>query len=195
MGDFKNLQRNMMWEFENKQEIPEKVLQVAQEMFNGLEEKYKQLDCNSGDIKKYMQSNLDELIVKLQTGIGNRRKDEQFEEIQNFLSYAEQKNNKEEIIEKLGEISNNQANNIRVTLNTIDQIEAALKNVQAKQNKILNEKRKFSKEQINKINSEAIDVITDLRNKNENKVYNCFKIDNIELRNELLQAYEGFIGQ
>lgn len=195
MENLEQLQRNMMWIFENKQEIPLEVLQVAQGMFNGLEEKYEQLGCNNEEIQQYMQNNLDGLIDGLQAGIGNRRKDEQFEEIQNFLSYANKKASQEEIPEKIGEISSNQAKNIRVTLNTIDKIEESLKNIQAKQNKILYEKRKFTGEQINKINEEALKCIADLRNQNENKVYNCFQVDNVELRNELLQAYEEYTGQ
>jgi len=192
MGDLKKLQRDMMWAFENQQEIPTEVLQVAQDMFNELEERYEQLGCNNREIKQYMEDNLEKLIVELQSGIGNRRKDEQFEGIQKFLSYEEK--NKGEVVGRLEEISNNNANNARVTLNTIDQIEGTLRDIQKMQNQILNQKRKFSGEQINKINGEALELIRELRNKSENKVYNCFQIDNFELRNELLQAYKEYKG-
>ena len=43
MENLEQLQRNMMWIFENKQEIPLEVLQVAQGMFNGLEEKFDEM--------------------------------------------------------------------------------------------------------------------------------------------------------
>ena len=193
MGDIKKLQRDMMWAFENQQEIPTEVLQVAQDMFNKLEEKYEQLGCNNREIKQYMEDNLEKLIVELQSGIGNRRKDEQFEGIQKFLSYEEK--NKGEVVGRLEEISNNNVNNARETLNTIDKIEGSLRDIQKMQNQILNQNRKFSGEQINKINGEAHELIRDLRNKSENKVYNCFQIDNFQLRNELLQAYKEYKGE
>ena len=193
MGDIKKLQRDMMWAFENQQEIPTEVLQVAQDMFNRLEEKYEQLGCKSLEIKQYMQGNLEKLVVELQDGIGNRRKDEQFEGIQKFLAYEKQ--NKGEAAGKFEEISNNNSNNIRVTLNTIYKIEYALRDIQKMQNQILSQKRKFSGEQIEQINGEAHELISELRNKSENKVYNCFQIDNFQLRNELLQAYEDYKGE
>ena len=66
MGDLKKLQRDMMWAFENGQEIPTEVLQVAQDMFNELEEKYEQLGCSSVEIKQYMQHDWKYMYFELQ---------------------------------------------------------------------------------------------------------------------------------
>lgn len=194
MENFEKLKRNMMWVFENKQEIPEEVLQLAQGMYNGLQEKYEQMGCNSVEIKQYMQENIEKLVEQLQQGIGDRRKEEQFQEIQGFLSGVEQKN-QEQTRWKIAEFSNNKPNNIRTTLNTIDQIEKSLKDIQTKQKSILAAKGKFSESQISKMNDETLQFIANLRNENENKVYKSFQIENETLKNELLQAFDDFTFQ
>ena len=192
MEKFNQLKRDMMWAFENKQEIPESTQQVIQEMFDGLQYQYAQMGCSNSEIKEVIYQNIDNLIQNLETGIGNERKDEQFKKLQAVWKNMNTCQNYEETKYKINELSSNQPDNIRITLNTIDQIEKSLKDTQAKQNNILYKNKIFSKQEIENMNSEALKVISKLRNKNEKNVYNSFKLDNEELNNELLQAFDKY---
>lgn len=203
MESFKQLKRNMMWAFENRKDIPQDVTGQIQNMFNSLEEKYREKGCYSDSIEQYMQQNIEELVDRLERGIGDKRKDKQYEDIQAFLLEverdAEQKlEGEEKKIKnaerqwKISEIGNNTPNNIGITLNSMDQIIDSLKDVQSKQNKILTDRGLYGNSKIEEMNDEMQNFIMQLRSTNEEEIHQAFIGDNAELRKELLQAYEQY---
>ena len=203
MESFKQLKRNMMWAFENRKDIPQDVTGQIQNMFNSLEEKYREKGCYSDSIEQYMQQNIEELVDRLERGIGDKRKDKQYEDIQAFLLEverdAEQKLEGEEKKiknaerqRKISEIGNNTPNNIGITLNSMDQIIDSLKDVQSKQNKILTDRGLYGNSKIEEMNDEMQNFIMQLRSTNEEEIHQAFIGDNAELRKELLQAYEQY---
>ena len=206
MESFKQLKRNMMWAFENRKDIPQDVTGQIQNMFNSLEEKYREKGCYSDSIEQYMHKNIQELVDRLERGIGDKRKDKQYEDIQAFLleverdaeqklDCEEQKIKNAERQWKISEIGNNGPNNIGITLNSMDQIVDSLRDVQSRQNKILNDRGLYGNSQIEEMNDEMQNFIMQLRNKNEEEIHQAFIGDNAELRNELLQAYEQYTAQ
>lgn len=63
--NFEQLKRQIMMIFEGKDGIPTEVKQIIQEMFNGLETKYREMGCYTPAIQEYMQGNLAELRARL----------------------------------------------------------------------------------------------------------------------------------
>lgn len=200
---FIQLKERTMSIFEYKEEIPVEVHKTIQEMFNSLEKKYKEMECYTPNIQEYMHGNLEELMARLNSEIGNRRKDEQYDDIQVFLraierkleeklDSEEQKRRDNEDKENIGEIANDAPNNIRITLNTMDLIEEYLRDVQSRQNRILYARGLYSQSQIEDINDEIRYFIMHLRNRNEEKIHEAYQSDNAQLREEILQAFEEY---
>jgi len=202
MENFEQLKRQMMWSFENKPEIPAEILQVIQKMFNQLEEKYKDMRCNSSTIQEYMRGKLDELVVTLEGQVGTKRKDERFEDIQGVLVGVEQdieerltdeeqkiRDNKRQY--QISEIGNN-GNDIRTSINTVYIIEDTLRDVQSRQNRILQARGLLSERQIQEVNQEVTSFISQLRNRSEEKIHLAYKEDDIQLRQELLEIYQNY---
>lgn len=205
MENFEELRRNMNKILENRRGLPEEVIRRIKEMFDRLEEKYREMGCFSGTIQQYMQGNLDELILRLQKGIGTGRKEQQFEDVQAFLSGVErdieqkldseeQKQKDAERREQIQEIGNDKPNNIRVTLNSMDEIVLALQDVQSRQRRLL-ASRGTSDRQVYEVDDEVQYFIRQLRSRDEEGIHAAFQQDSAELDYELLQAYEYYVEQ
>ena len=202
--NFEQLRNEMRTIFERKEGIPEDVKRIIQQMFNKLEQEYKKRGCYSTNIKEYIDGNLSELMAHLKSGIGNRRKEEQMEDIQIFLhgvqkgieenlDSEEQKREDDNNKKRIGEISNNSPSNIRKTLNTMDLIEEYLRDIQSAQNRMLYSRKQYSDRQISELNDQMKYFIKKLRSDNENNIHNGFQKDNQQLRQELLRAFEEYI--
>ena len=201
---FEELRRKMMWIFEDKGEIPSEVQQTIQQMFNKLAEKYREIGCYSSTIREYIEGSIDELMPRLQVVVGERRKEEQFEGIQSFLSGVqseleekingeEQKRRDNKNRERIGEIANDSPSNIRTTLNTVDLVEEALKDVKLAQNRALAARGLYSDRQIYDIDDEITSFIMKLRSASEGEIHEGYQADNSQLREELLQAFEEYV--
>lgn len=204
--NFEQLRNEMRTIFERKEGIPEDVKRIIQQMFNKLEQEYKKRGCYSTNIKEYIDGNLSELMAHLKSGIGNRRKEEQMEDIQIFLhgvqkgieenlDSEEQKREDDNNKKRIGEISNNSPSNIRKTLNTMDLIEEYLRDIQSAQNRMLYSRKQYSDRQISELNDQMKYFIKKLRSDNENNIHNGFQKDNKQLRQELLEKFEEYLEQ
>lgn len=201
--NFQHLRKKVLWIFENKKEIPTEVEQTIQEMFNKLKEKYQNSGCYTSTIQEYMQGNLDELLGRLQRHVGNRRKDEQYEDIQDLLltiereledelDNEEQKRRDMQNRDKIGKIGNDAPNNIRISLNTVDLVEESLRDIQLRQLKILDAKG-ANHNLIQEVNDEIRGFIMRLRSQKEEEIHNEYQVDDSQLRQEILQAFEEYV--
>ena len=201
--NFQQLRRKVLWMFENKNEIPTEVEQTIQEMFNKLKAKYQDMGCYTSNIQEYMQGNLDELLARLQRHVGNRRKDKQYEDIQDFLltieskledelDNEEQKRRDIQNRDRIGKIGKDAPANIRTSLNTVDLIEDSLRDIQSRQLRNLGA-REENYDRIQMVEDEIRGFIRRLRNQKEEEIHNEYQVDDSQLRQEILQAFEEYV--
>ena len=86
METYEDLRRNIMRLLDNREEMPSDVMKLVINIFERVEEKYKELGCYNSSIETYIQGNLQELISILQQRTGSERKEKQFYQINSILS-------------------------------------------------------------------------------------------------------------
>lgn len=82
MERLEELKREMMAKTFYREGMPEEVMKVIQEAFDGILDRYKKLDCNNLSIQEYIQGNLEYAKSCVIKNLGEKRKNSQMKQVQ-----------------------------------------------------------------------------------------------------------------
>lgn len=203
MERLEELKRKMLAKTFYREGIPEEVTEVIKEAFDGILNRYKELHCNNLSIQEYIQGNLEYAKSCVIKNLGEKRKESQAEQVQSIIhgmereledldeSLEDEKRSQERHKEEISQI---EPEDEKVKERIIEIVEDALRNVQSKQNRIL-DARGFSIDRIEQIGQYAQEFIGYFVSRNEKRVYEILETDNNSLKEQLLSEYEEYLLQ
>lgn len=178
--------------------IPEEIINIVREAFEGLLNRYDNLACNNLNIQQYMEGNIQAVKSYINENLGERRKEYQLEQVQGIvrklerdLEQSEEELNKEKEEQNKEQINEIDSKNQEMTDKIMQSLEESLRDVQLSQNRIL-DSNGFSMDRIDQINQNAQGFIRDFIKRNEEKVYGILEKDSTALKNDLLNEYEQY---
>ena len=182
--------------------MPAEIYGIVKEAFEGVLNRYNNMACNNLSIQEYMQGNLEYIKFYINENLGEKRKEAQMEQVQDIVRRIEgnledietlenDKNRQEGYREEINQID---SKNQEMTANIITAMEETLKDVQSRQNRIL-DSNGFSMDRIEQINQNVQDFIRYYVSRNQEKIYEVLEKDSDSLKEELLSEYEQYVLQ
>lgn len=203
MERIEELKKEMMARTFYREGMPEEVIKVVQEAFDGIKNQYKELHCNNSSIQEYIEGNLAYVKSYLETTLGEERKERQMEQVQLVtmrmkkeledvdISLEDKKRKQENHKRGISEIGTDDK---RITVKITGVMQEYLKNVQSAQNRILGANG-FSMDRIEFIQQNIHGFIRYFINKNEKRIGKILEEDSNSLKEQLLNEYEQFLLQ
>lgn len=178
--------------------MPHEIEKIISEMFNGLKNRYKDLQCSSMSIIEYIEGNLNYAKNEINKYLNENRKDSQVEYIQAFMRNIERELDDENITTNVTrhqqEIEQMDSQDGRATERIGNILEELLTDAQSQQNRIL-DSRGYDMNRINEVQQETRGFINRMVNKNEDKIYEVLKQDSTKLKSWILEQYQDYIRQ
>ncbi len=148
--------------------VPEEVKSIIYKAFQQMNENYHNYDLDNSEIIKYIDGNYNETIANITRGKESDRRGVYWKKIDNLFDYLEEKILNGEEIQRLEverfEINDDQRD--RIVSVVVDNLNDKLKDVQYKQNKLM-EIRGYSDKEIENVNNEIISFIRNFIKENE----------------------------
>ena len=192
------MKRKMISNISNKEDIPEETIAIIKNAFDGLEQIYEEMNCNNQSIQEYLRGSFEQVKSYVTKEIGENRKDKQFEQVQYMLKEIErnvlegiEEEQRPRTEENISRLENESSKN---TTRILEYIEDALRDVQSRQNSILNA-RGYSEEQIYEIQAQAKRFILQFQNRNDERIYETLGQDDNKFKKQFLDEYELFVQQ
>ena len=190
--------RKVMGKIAYSGETPKKIEKMIEQIFNGLENKYKDLQCSSLSIIEYIEGNLNYTKNEINKYFDEDRKEKRLEYIQAVIRSIERelddKKSNISVDRHQQEIEQMDSEDERGTEKIEDIMEYFLKDVQSQQNRIL-DSRGYSMSKTYDIGQEVREFINDKISKNEVKIYEILKKDSTYLKTWILEQYQEYIEQ
>lgn len=202
MEEISELKRNMLRVIINREEMPEEVIEVIENAFVEMKNMYEELKCDYPSTRQYIEGKKEEVIYYVNKYIENTRKDDQINEIQYILEkmkrdLEEPKQDEDKIREenmyREGFLSV-QGKNENYTKGIMDILKDELRNIQSRQNYILDANGKDYYE-IEQIDEEISYFIRTFENQNDQKIFDALQNDDKQLQQTLLSQYEDYLEQ
>ncbi len=178
-------------------ELPQEVERIVLEVFNGLESRYEDLQCSSTSIKEYIEGNMQYAKSEVNKYIDENRKTSQFQYVQAFMRSLEQdldNNVTSNVSKHEQEIEQMDLEDGRVTGTIGNILEDYLRDVQSRQNRIL-DARGYSMDRIDDIQQDTRGFINRIISKNEDKIYEILRQDSSKLKTWLSEQYQDYVMQ
>lgn len=191
---FEELKGNVLRKVNNREAIPEEIKGIVERSFEELLELYRYSGCDNESIKQYIEATKYEVNSEINK-IGENRKNIQFQEFQYIMNRMQnevednQERNEERDKQAIMEVD---FEDRKSTLRIVETLEMALRDVQNRQNNIL-EARGFSDNQIDKINDEVRNYIYKFSMRQQENVQYQLDDDRKELTFEIIEEYEAYI--
>ena len=193
------LKRSMMKKVSNREPIPGEVIQTIQKAFSDLLNIYRDLHCDNLAIQQYIEESLGQAIAEVTKNVGEDRKETQLKQIQQICTKIEKELEDAEIQlnktkmeeEQKQEILQIESGEQHTTTRIIGMVENFLRNVQSKQNRILNS-HGITMDKIESVQKEAQEFIRYFVSRNEGEIYGILEKDNNFLKEQLLEEYEEY---
>ena len=192
------LKRKVMVRLSYEEEIPKEIKKVIVNAFEGILNKYEQLQCRSSSIEQYTESNLKYAENDIYRYLNDERKSNQIGYFQTFFTRLqmelEDESIKQDQTKHKEEINNMEPDDQRTTMKIMDTLEFTLRDIMASQNRIL-DSRDYNADKINEIQQEANKYINSCINSRDSEIYELLKKDNNELKSWILEQYEEYLQQ
>lgn len=167
--------RNVMLYIENRDLLPNEQKSIIKEGFDMLASYYKANGCYNDTMQEYMEGKSIELFEYIKN-INKERNNKQGTRILNLFKKMEYDLEETSINEKEFENFDLMSDNRNYALRFLDILKESLKNVQYRQNLIL-DNRKNPATKIEKLKEGALQIISSYVNKKEEKIYSILNMD------------------
>ena len=197
------LKRAMIAKVFYRDAIPDEIMEVIQEAFDGILNRYKELHCDNLSIQEYIQGNLKYVKSYITNNLEEKRKESQIEQVEYIvrrmeseledldISLEDKRRNQEIHKEEICQI---EPEDQEVSIRILDVVEDSLKDIQSKQSVIL-DVNGMSMERIEQIRQYAQEFIRNFVTRNEKRVYEILRRDNNSLKEQLVSDYEEYLLQ
>lgn len=201
MERIEDLKMRMRRKVNNKEAMPEEVIQTIQEGFKELLNIYKDLQCDNSSIQQYIEGNLRQLKADVTKNLGEKRRASQLDQVQDICGMIERELENPDIQKGTGkeemhkqEIMQIESGEQHISTRIMTELEDSLRNVQSVQNRILNS-HGYSMEKMEQVNQNVRGFIRYFVSRNEGKIYSILNKDNNALKEQLLTEYEEYLAQ
>ncbi len=169
-------------------QIPDNILKIVKDGFLKLQELYNRCGCNNSEIQEYIYGKINETCEYIKSYVEKGRRIEQAEILKHAFDTIEKRLMEKHIKPDERDAVEIKLDNVSKTKKITDIMIDMMKNIQSRQNRLL-DARGYSSERILQIQDSANQCMRDYIKNNEEKIYNALQQDDKDLESFFKSQY------